>query len=171
MRIVHSSLDVRPLLILKVLAVLIASIGLSFVYADVASATCHTEAEQKSAQDKLKADIAAGTVRRGVKAADELCVIANDGTAKITSFLDTPIGRTLRNVAKIGGIALALWGVVKAASKGFGREGGGIGAFAKGLVVPMIAAAFLYNLQWAFTLLGWAISIVGDLFSLIGDAF
>ena len=110
----------------------------------------------------------ATTAARGSKAPSAVKVEGSTGTVE---FLDTALGGTLKSVAKLGGIALALWGVVKAASKGFGREGGGIGAFAKGLVVPMIAAAFLYNLQWAFTLLGWAISIVEDLFKLIGGAF
>ena len=95
----------------------------------------------------------------------------NKGQETARDFLSTGLGVTVQNVAKIGAIALALWGVVKAASKGFGREGGGIGQFAKALIVPMIAAAFLYNLRWAFTLLGWAIDIVGDIFSIISDAF
>ena len=169
MQIVHLAHDVRPALILRVLAVILVGMGLTFVYADVASAGCHDITPTTTATGTKTTTTP--TVRRGIAAEDEVCRETATGTFEATSFLDTPIGKTLRNIAKIGGIALALWGVVKAAGKGFGREGGGIGAFAKGLVVPMIAAAFLYNLQWAFALLGWAISIVGDLFSLIGDAF
>ena len=166
MQIVHPPLGVRLALPLRILVVLLMGLGFFFIHADVASADCHDTTTPTTVKGATTT-----TLRRGGAAADKVCREITTGTFQETSFLDTPIGKTLRNVAKIGGIALALWGVVKAASKGFGREGGGIGAFAKGLVVPMIAAAFLYNLQWAFTLLGWAISIVGDLFSLIGDAF
>ena len=161
----------------QALLVLVLALGLLFCTTNVKEARAH---EQKGGTGthlhinddgvKIIHDAGGNIVQEQARGSQAPSVVKVAGGVE-DDFLNTALGGTLKSIAKLGGIALALWGVVKAASKGFGKEGGGIGAFAKGLVVPMIAAAFLYNLKWAFTLLGWAISIVEDLFKLIGGAF
>ena len=102
---------------------------------------------------------------------DEYCVKTEAGEQ---AFLDTDAGRTIQSIARLLAYVLAIWGVVKAATKAFGRQGGeqgGLGVFAKALPLPIIGAAFLWNLQWAFNLLSWAIKIVEDAVNLIGNAF
>ena len=100
------------------------------------------------------------------------CVKAGDG--ENTAFLQTDAGKTIQSIARLLAYVLAIWGVVKAATKAFGRQGGeqgGIGVFAKALPLPIIGAAFLWNLQWAFNLLSWALKIIQDAVTLIGNAF
>ena len=100
--------------------------------------------------------------------------VGGDGTAGSgETFLGTPAGQTIQNISRLLAYVLAIWGVVKAATKAFGRQGGeqgGLGVFAKALPLPLIGAAFLFNLQWSFNLLSWATEIIKDAVSLIGNA-
>lgn len=88
-----------------------------------------------------------------------------------TDFFKRDLGKLLKRAGYLTGLIVAFWGVAKAVGKGFGREGGGIGAFVKALIVPLVVAALVFNLEWVVDLIWWAIKGVGALFKEVADVF
>lgn len=107
-------------------------------------------------------DTCATPTGTGTSTPDTLDACANTGDAISRFFgtdaggLITAIARIIAIVAIIAAVVMAGWSVIS--QGGQGGQGGGIGRHLKGMLVPLVIGALLFQLPWTVGLVSYVAS-------------
>lgn len=90
--------------------------------------------------------------------------------SEFRSFMSTGIGSLIVNLLRFAAFGVLIYGGVKAVFAVLGRGGGRNGAV-RGLILALVAAAFMIVPALFATMVGWVVVLIQALFESVGDVF
>jgi len=94
----------------------------------------------------------------------------DDGGAAqdISDFWSSPLGTTIDSVFGFLALVILFGGVGMALYKSFTQQGGGLGQLGRAMVVPFVASALLWQINWVTVVVGFFIVLIFQLTVEIG---